>query len=75
MHLIIMTLKASSAVAANVANKQRWNVLTLNDCCPCVCKVKVKEVWEVLEVKRIQVYIMNLSVDLGHQVAAKYFGS
>lgn len=31
--------------------------------------------WEALAVKRIQVYIRNLSVDLGHQVAAEHFGS
>lgn len=38
-------------------------------------RVQSQSHWEVLAVKRIQVYIMNLSVDLGHQVAAKHFGS
>lgn len=32
---------------------------------------RVQSLWEVLAVKRIQVYIMKLTVDLGHQVAVK----
>lgn len=67
-----MTLKASSAVAANVANKQGMECA---DAERLPLRVQSQSHWEVLAVKRIQVYIMNLSVDLGHQVAAKHFGS